>query len=163
MDQLPDCLTLIKQARRMAFQNRPLQPLRPHAPTHRPTMDLAPQTLTKLRDLLTRRRLELRAEVEAAEGGRREASDAEAHEVTDRKDEAERRLSSDLVGVQEQRDLGEIAQVEAALQRLDGGTYGDCRDCGQPILAERLRVQPAAERCTPCQAASEQAMNRLTP
>ncbi len=125
-------------------------------------MDSAPRTLTKIRDLLTRRRLELRAEVEAAERGRREASDADAHEVTDRKDEATRRLSSDLVGVQEQRDLGEIAEVEAALQRLDGGTYGDCRDCGQPIPPERLRVQPAAERCTSCQTASERTMNRLT-
>ena len=125
-------------------------------------MDFAPQTLTKIRDLLTHRRLELRAGVEAAERDRREAIDADAHEVTDRKDEAARQLSSDLVGVQEQRDLGEIAQVEAALLRLDDGTYGDCRDCGQPILPERLRVQPAAERCTSCQTASEQAMNRLT-
>lgn len=125
-------------------------------------MNQAAQTrLTKLRDRLTRRRLELRAEVEAAEQGRREASDADAHEVTDRKDEAERRLSSDLGGVQEQRDLGEIAQVEAALQRLDAGTYGDCPDCGKPIPPERLRVQPAAERCTPCQTASERAVNRL--
>ena len=125
-------------------------------------MDYAPQTLTKIRDLLTYRRLELRAEVEAAERDRREASDADAHEVTDRKDEAARRLSFDLDGVQEQRDLGEIAQVEAALLRLDDGTYGDCRDCGQPILPERLRVQPAAERCMSCQTASEQATNRLT-
>lgn len=125
-------------------------------------MDFAPQTSAKLRDLLTRRRLELRAEVKVAERGRREAGDADAHEVTDRKDEATRRLSSDLVAVQEQRDLGEIAQVEAALQRLDGGTYGDRRDCGQPILSERLRVQPAAERCTPCQTASERTMSRLS-
>ena len=58
-------------------------------------MDLAPQTqLTKLRDQLTDRRLELRAQVEAAERSQREASDAEAHEVTDRKDEAARRQAS---------------------------------------------------------------------
>ena len=127
-------------------------------------MDLAPQTqLTKLRDLLTERRRELRAEVEASERDQRERSDADAHEVTDRKDEAARRLSSDLGGVQEQRDLDEMALVEAALQRLDDGTYGDCKDCGQPILPERLWVQPAAERCTHCQAASEHAMSRFTP
>ena len=127
-------------------------------------MDVALQTpLTKLRDQLTDRWLELRTEVEAAEKDQREASDADTHEVTDRKDEAARHLSSDLGGVQEQRDLDEMAQVEAALQRLDGGTYGNCRDCGQPILPQRLRVQPAAERCTHCQAASEHAMNRFTP
>lgn len=128
----------------------------------RPTMNLARQAqLTKLRDPLAERLLDLRAEVEAAQRDQREAGDADAHEVTDRKDEAARRLSSDLGGVQEQRDLDEMAQVEAALQRLDGGTYGDCRDCGQPILLQRLWVQPAAERCAPCQAASEQAMSRF--
>ena len=135
-----------------------------HAQPDRPTMDLTPQAeLTKLRDLLTERRLELRAEIEAAERDQRETSDADAHEVTDRKDEAARQLSSDLGGVQEQRDLDEMAQVEAALQRLDDGTYGNCRDCGQPILLQRLRVQAAAERCTLCQAASEHAMSRHTP
>ena len=123
-------------------------------------MDVAAQTpLTKLRDQLTDRWLELRTEVEAAEQDQREASDAEAHEVTDRKDEAARRLLSDLGRVQEQRDLDEMAQVEAALHRIEGGTYGDCKDCGQPILPQRLRVQPAAERCTHCQATSEHAMN----
>ena len=127
-------------------------------------MDLAPQIqLTKLRDLLTDRWLELRAEVEAAERDQREASDADAHEVTDRKDEAARHLSSDLGGVQEQRDLDEMAQVEAALQRLDGGTYGDCKDCGEPIPPQRLWVQPAAEQCMHCQAASEHGMDRFTP
>jgi len=44
---------------------------------------------------------------------------------------------------------------QAALQRLDAGVYGDCVDCGQPIALERLRVQPAAERCAACQAARE--------
>ena len=123
-------------------------------------MDVALQTpLTKLRDQLTDRWLELRTEVEAAEQDQREGSDAEAHEVTDCKDEAARRLLSDLGRVQEQRDLDEMAQVEAALHRIEGGTYGDCKDCGQPILPQRLWVQPAAERCTHCQATSEHAMN----
>ena len=52
------------------------------------------------------------------------------------------------------------AEVHAALQRLDGGTYGDCADCGKPISLQRLRVQPAAQRCTPCQAAREHAVGR---
>ena len=90
----------------------------------------------------------------------RELTSASAHEVTDRKDEATQRQLSDLDGVQEQRDFDAIAKVEAALQRLDGGTYGDCADCGKPISLQRLRVQPAALRCAPCQAAREHAVDR---
>ncbi len=38
-------------------------------------------------------------------------------------------------------------QVEAALARLDAGTYGACVDCGQPIPDARLEVRPEAARC----------------
>ncbi len=124
-------------------------------------MDPATQThLTKLRDLLSLRLLELRAEVHAAEQAQRELIGAAAHEVTDRKDDGTQRLLSDLGGAQEQRDLDEMAQVEAALQRLDTGTYGDCADCGEPISLQRLLAQPAAQRCAPCQAACEHALDR---
>ena len=124
-------------------------------------MDLATQTnLTKLRDSLTFRLLELRADVHAAEQAQRELTGASAHEVTDRKDEAAQQSIADLDEVQEQRDLDEVAQVEAALQRLDNGTYGDCSDCGEPIILQRLQVQPAALRCAPCQAAVEHVRDR---
>lgn len=39
------------------------------------------------------------------------------------------------------------AEVEAALARLDDGTYGVCVDCGQPIPDARLEVRPEAARC----------------
>jgi DnaK suppressor protein len=39
------------------------------------------------------------------------------------------------------------AQVEAALARLDAGTYGICVDCGQQIPDARLEVRPEAARC----------------
>ena len=127
-------------------------------------MDLISQAhLTNLRGLLTDRWLALRAEVEAAEQAQREATDAAAHEVTDRKDEAAQRLLSDLGAAQEQRDVDEMTQVEAALHRLEEGTYGNCVDCGQPIVPQRLLVQPAAKRCAPCQVARETSSDRFTP
>ena len=39
------------------------------------------------------------------------------------------------------------AQVEAALQRIEDGSYGTCVDCGQPIPDARLEVRPEAARC----------------
>ncbi len=130
----------------------------------RQTMDLATQThLTELRDLLTFRLLELRSEVHSAEQAQRELTGASAREVMDRKDEAAQRLLLEVGGVQEQRDLDEMAQVEAALQRLDTGNYGGCTDCGEPISLQRLRVQPAAQRCALCQTAHEQALGHSNP
>lgn len=51
----------------------------------------------------------------------------------------------------------ELAQVVAALHRIDHGTYGDCMECGEPIAAARLRALPATAYCTDCQTMHERA------
>ncbi len=43
-----------------------------------------------------------------------------------------------------------LAQVEAAIGRLDAGTYGTCTACGRPIPAARLEARPSASRCVGC-------------
>lgn len=43
-----------------------------------------------------------------------------------------------------------LEQVDAALARLDDGTYGLCAVCGCPIPAERLEVRPSAATCVAC-------------
>jgi DnaK suppressor protein len=124
-------------------------------------MDPALQAeLMTLRGRLNDRLLELRAEIRAAQRDRLESGSAVGHEVADFKDEAAQQQFEDLDGVQEQRDIDELGQVESALQRLHDGTYGDCTDCAEPILLQRLRVQPAAQRCATCQVAHERAQAR---
>jgi RNA polymerase-binding transcription factor DksA len=44
-----------------------------------------------------------------------------------------------------------LEQVQAALQRLDNGTYGFCQRCGKPIDARRLEALPYAEYDLECQ------------
>ncbi len=44
-----------------------------------------------------------------------------------------------------------LQAVDAALARLDEGTYGTCLRCGQPIVAERLEALPWAAHCIDCQ------------
>ena len=122
-------------------------------------MDLDTQThLPPLRALLNDRLVELRAEVQAAQQARAESGRATEHEVEDRKDEAAQQQFERLGDVQEQRDIDELAQVESALSRLDAGSYGNCADCGEPIALQRLRVQPAAQRCAGCQQALERSL-----
>lgn len=43
-----------------------------------------------------------------------------------------------------------LEQVDAALARLDDGTYGVCRVCGGAIPPERLEVRPSAATCVGC-------------
>ena len=49
------------------------------------------------------------------------------------------------------RDLSELRALDAAHERILNGTYGICIDCGGEIGYERLRANPAAERCIRCQ------------
>lgn len=40
-----------------------------------------------------------------------------------------------------------LAQVDAALARIEDGSYGTCEACGRPIAAERLRAAPWVTLC----------------
>lgn len=48
------------------------------------------------------------------------------------------------------RTLEQIAEIDAALRRLDDGTYGTCVQCGAPVGEERLAARPAAATCVRC-------------
>jgi DnaK suppressor protein len=41
----------------------------------------------------------------------------------------------------------QLAEVDAAFERLEKGTYGICEACGKPIEAARLRERPFARFC----------------
>lgn len=61
---------------------------------------------------------------------------------------------------EQQRDLAlrdratqQLALVDAALARLDAGTFGACLRCGRPIAVGRLEALPWAAHCIDCQGA----------
>ena len=43
-----------------------------------------------------------------------------------------------------------VAEIDAALARVDAGTYGICEACGKPIPEARLEVVPEATLCVNC-------------
>jgi DnaK suppressor protein len=43
-----------------------------------------------------------------------------------------------------------LARIEAALDRLDCGTYGYCEVCLEPIAINRLEHDPTARICGTC-------------
>jgi DnaK suppressor protein len=46
----------------------------------------------------------------------------------------------------------QLDDVEAALQKMDDGTYGRCETCGNEIQEARLEAIPAARQCITCAA-----------
>jgi DnaK suppressor protein len=44
-----------------------------------------------------------------------------------------------------------LGEIDAALKRIDEGTYGICTNCGEQIPAERLEARPWATLCIDCQ------------
>jgi DnaK suppressor protein len=48
-----------------------------------------------------------------------------------------------------------LAAIDAALERIEAGTYGRCGRCGQPIAEERLRALPYATLCIDCKRKDE--------
>jgi RNA polymerase-binding protein DksA len=44
-----------------------------------------------------------------------------------------------------------LAEIDAALARIEEGTYGICTNCGKQIPEERLEARPWATLCIECQ------------
>ena len=44
----------------------------------------------------------------------------------------------------------ELGELEAALQRLRSGKYGECTQCGYPIEPRRLEAVPYTDSCSLC-------------
>lgn len=55
----------------------------------------------------------------------------------------------------EGREHHQLDEVNAALARLEAGTYGVCEQCSRPIPLARLRAMPTAHYCVECQAIEE--------
>ena len=56
-----------------------------------------------------------------------------------------------------ERRARQLDEVNRALEDIDAGRYGVCRDCGEGIAPARLKVMPFAIRCVGCQGAHEAA------
>jgi DnaK suppressor protein len=59
--------------------------------------------------------------------------------------------------------INRIRDIDAALLRIAGDTYGMCSDCDGDIGQERLRVYPTAKRCHDCQERYEQRSMKVPP
>jgi DnaK suppressor protein len=111
--------------------------------------------LRLLRQRLTERADALRQELQQGRG--KLADDVrDTNVVLDRKDQADIAIQAGMDSAELNRDIAELALVQAAIDRLNAGRYGMCLDCGEPIAPARLAAQPWAPRCLACQSLHEQ-------
>ena len=104
--------------------------------------------LAELRDAL----LKKRAEILATSTGTRPLP--AAADVNSRQgDLADQASGNNEVHIQlklKQTDAKILQAIEEALVRMDKGTYGICRDCGEPIAFARLQAIPWTRVCISC-------------
>jgi RNA polymerase-binding protein DksA len=60
--------------------------------------------------------------------------------------EAEDSVTLSIMGSEEHV----LAETQAALTRIESGTYGVCEQCGKPITKTRLAALPYARHCIRC-------------
>ncbi len=101
--------------------------------------------LTEVRDAASR------LSTAANEASQGELSTADQHPAEQATETLERELDQGVL----QRMESELAAVDAAIQRLDAGTYGVCEVCGKEIAEGRLEAKPAARYCLDDQAKAE--------
>lgn len=106
----------------------------------------------------------LHAEREQAEARRRAAqeilandqSSAELNPISDHPgDNAPYVADREVAQTSLEHAEADLAEIDAALERVEAGSYGHCEVDGEPIDPERLRVRPIARYCTTHQQQTE--------
>ncbi len=95
--------------------------------------------------------LKKRAEILAERGGKSLSTPMDNN--TRQGDMADQASGTNEVHIQlklKQTDAKILQAIEEALERLDSGSYGLCRECGEDIAAARLNAIPWTRVCIGC-------------
>ena len=114
----------------------------------------------ELRKILEDRRRDIMTEVQGRIRGVRTEGVDKPHEVMDQGETSEVDIQEDIEFALIQMKSETLTKIDAALRRLEEGTYGDCFECGEQISEARLRALPFAVRCKDCEEARETAEQR---
>ncbi len=99
------------------------------------------QTVEQRREELTKRRAYLINRLERIEDHLDDAPNPDWEEAAQESENDEVLEDLGLAGQEE------IRAIDAALARIEEGTYGDCVTCGEPISQERLDILPYTPFC----------------
>jgi len=68
----------------------------------------------------------------------------------DSEEQAQERENDEVLDAIGNETYHSIRLIQAALGRIENGTYGLCGACGEPIGEARLKAMPEAIRCLGC-------------
>ena len=113
---------------------------------------MTPQQANPYRQQLLVMRTSLLEQMSAQRGGVLGRAEAAADHFERREDSsAQVATERELEFAIGEREVDELASIDAALARIEAGTYGECIDCGVSIPAPRLQASPEVTRCIQCQ------------
>ncbi len=114
-------------------------------------------SLSAHRERLLHERTQLLQRIAQERGGLVSRADMAAeHDVRSSDDQAQAITERDNEFAMNEHETAELGDIEAALERMDAGTYGQCSDCGVAIPPVRLNAYLTAKRCIDCQILAEQ-------
>lgn len=103
---------------------------------------------------LERKRKVLNAAIQSSVGAPRDA-DHGREMLKDPYGSASLTHDEEIAAAVVDRRARELEEVTRALEDIEAGCYGTCRDCGGAIPEARLKVMPFATRCVACQSRTE--------
>ncbi len=114
---------------------------------------MSTQITAPFKQQLLQQRSTLLAQLASLRGGNVGRAQASADHFGGQKEDSRAQLESerDLEFTLDARESAELDAVDAALKRIEAGTYGVCTDCGTDIPAARLHAAPETPRCIACQ------------
>jgi len=116
----------------------------------------------RFRTLLTEERERVRSTLDHLHGEHPGSLEDETDELATASDNHMGDVASATLDREIDYSLGDnseqvLAEIDAALKRIDDGTYGTCTKCGREIAPERLEARPWAALCIEDARSSERA------
>ncbi len=111
---------------------------------HRTELNRQRRALWRLRNRLTD---EVGRMIDAVPERLHSAGDL-SHVPTHNADRDSEGLDREIALIRNEEDI--LNQVEAALCRIDEGSFGACEECGGPIASARLEALPFTPYCVRC-------------
>jgi DnaK suppressor protein len=108
--------------------------------------------ITAMKEALHKKKEEI---LEAHRKSRQEGREAGETGVQDEGDRASSAHAREFLFSLSETERNQLQLVEEALARIPDGSFGTCRECGEPIEPKRLAAVPWAERCLKCQEQAE--------
>lgn len=103
-----------------------------------------------IRQDLVRQRAALLAEAGAVLAGRRDQT-----VLPDLTDQAQVEVDRNFELRLKEREQKLLKKIDQAVERIDGGTFGICRGCGNEIPLPRLQARPVTDLCIACKTRQE--------